>query len=131
MNKHQLFDLALLTGIEQVRGLQEAQAGKIPSFVSKATLDSTIADDTIEGQVARYIAPTNMLHNTVFVAQGQECFLVRIPNPGNRWWFANRFYVVSFDELRGYRCSATSERIRPLAIEQVKTFIAAEKEGKS
>ncbi len=126
MNKHQLFDLAILTGVEMARGVQETQAGKTPSFVSKATIDSTVEEVTIEGQVARYVAAAPMLHNTVFVAKGQECFLVRIPNPHKHAWFAHRFYVVSYDELRGYRCSATSERIRPLVIEMVKQFVAGE-----
>jgi hypothetical protein len=126
MNKHQLFDLAILTGIEQARGLQEAQTGKTPNFVSQALINSTLEDSTIEGRVARFVAPANMLRGTVFVAQGQSCFLVRIPNPRNYSWFAHRFYVVTHDELRGYRCSCPNEQVRPFVIEQVKKFVAAE-----
>ena len=126
MNRRQLFDLAIQAMIEQAHGEQEAQAGQTPSFVSQALLDATIEDASIGGSVTRSIAPHHLLKGTVFVAAGQECFLVRLPNPHQYPWFAHRFYVVTHDALRGYRCSCPNAAVRPYVIAQVERFVAAE-----
>jgi hypothetical protein len=114
-NKY-LRDISLQTGIEHARGLIEAQAGQVPSFVSRSLLASTIEDTEIEGQVAHY------------EYQAHPCFVVRIPNPRNYSWFAHRFYVVFADVTGGYRCSARDERTAAAVIEQVKRFVASEEE---
>jgi hypothetical protein len=113
MRNSYMRDISLQTGIEHQRGLQQAAAGQVPSFVSKALIASTIEDSTVAGQVASY------------VLRGHECFIVRIPNPYGFSWFANRFYVVSGDAQSGYFCSATAENVKAGAIRVVEQFIAA------